>query len=208
MNKTSYSDRARSLQYPSEIEERKRLLNAPYMKPLTEFVEALRREKGRQYGIPNFDPCDGGIAAKVLIVAEAPGPKAIASGFVSRNNDDQTAQNTARILGNSGLKREDTIIWNIIPWYLGTGEKIRQPKPEEIEEGLDYLLKLIGLLENLRAVVLIGAKAKQVSNRISSDPRIRVFMASHPSPQNLNTRPEAEKQITKVFSEVKDYLNN
>ncbi len=41
MNKTSFSDLPRSLRYQSERDERKRLLNEPYIKPLTEFVEIL-----------------------------------------------------------------------------------------------------------------------------------------------------------------------
>lgn len=208
MNRTSYSDRTRSLQYQSERDERKRLLNELYMKPLTEFVADLRIEKGKLFQIPDFDPCDGGINAKVLIIAEAPGPKAIESGFVSRNNNDQTAENTNRILLKSGLKREDTIIWNIVPWYLGSGGKIRQPKPDEVEAGFRYLSKLMDLLENLQAIVLVGEKAKQAENRLRGDRKIRIFTTAHPSPQNLNTRPDAEKKIIQVFSEINDFLNS
>ena len=40
--------------------------------------------------IPHFDPLDGGSNAQVLFLMEAPGPKASASGFVSRNNPDET----------------------------------------------------------------------------------------------------------------------
>lgn len=116
--KTSYSDRVRSLQYESEKAERQKLLSEPYIKSLTEFVDRIKKDRGLSYDIPYFDPCDGGIKAKVLFLLEAPGPKAVKSGFISRNNDDKSAQNMLYFLKQAGISREDTILWNIIPWYL------------------------------------------------------------------------------------------
>jgi len=69
------------------------LLSEPHIQPLTEFVERMRFTKGPDYGIPYFDPLDGGVDAKALFLLEAPGPKAIRSGFISRNNPDETAKN-------------------------------------------------------------------------------------------------------------------
>jgi uracil-DNA glycosylase len=208
MNKTSYSDRARSLQYKTEKAERKRLINESHIKPLSEFVEYLRREKGKHFDISYFDPCDGGVRARLLAVAEAPGPKAIESGFVSRNNNDETAENTNRIIKKSGLKREDTVIWNIVPWYLVSGGIIRPPNSGEIDEGIRYFSELLKILTNLRAIFLIGKKAQFALENLPLPQEIKVFITSHPSPQNINTRPEAEKQITQVFSEANDYLRS
>jgi len=208
MNKTSYSDRVRSLQYQSEINERMALLHEPYMKPLTEFVEELRRKKGSQFYIPYFDPCDGGVNARLLIVAEAPGPKVKNSGFVSRNNHDDTAENTNRVLHKAGLKREDTLLWNIVPWYIGSDARIREPRKKELIEGMDYILQLCGLLHNLKAIVLLGANAREAFNAKAPELNVKIFDAPHPSAQNLNLDKDAERVIITRLSEANEYLRS
>ena len=107
------------LKEPTERDARLKMLNAPHMKPLTDYVAALRANLGEQYHIPNFDPCDGGIQARALFLLEAPGPRAKASGFVSSNNPDPTAKNLWNLIHNAGIARTDTLIWNIVPWYVG-----------------------------------------------------------------------------------------
>jgi uracil-DNA glycosylase family 4 len=178
------------------------------MKPLTEYIIELRKKKGIKFEIPDFDPCDGGVDARLLLVAEAPGPKAIESGFVSRNNNDQTAENTNRILSISGLKREETILWNIVPWYIGEDGNIRTPTPNELEEGAKCLDELLNILTNLRAIVMVGGNAQKALKKDSIPQRLKVFETYHPSPRNLNTKPDMEKKITQVFTEAKRYLDS
>ena len=48
------------------------MLSLPHMLPLRDVVESLRNEMGPEYGIPHFDPLDGGINAQVLFLLEAP----------------------------------------------------------------------------------------------------------------------------------------
>src|ERR1700683_3159077 len=85
-------DSAKCLGDDSQRDVRLALLRGDKMCRLTEFVEQLRTEREGDR-VPNFDPLDGGIRAKCLFLLEAPGPKAVASGFVSRNNPDETAKN-------------------------------------------------------------------------------------------------------------------
>jgi hypothetical protein len=90
------TDAPRTLSLPSERNARIKGLDQRHMAPLKNYVQELQnKHKGKD--IPHFDPKDGGINARVLFVQEAPGPKAVksrgGSGFVSRNNDDQTAAN-------------------------------------------------------------------------------------------------------------------
>jgi hypothetical protein len=55
--------------------------------------------------VPEFDPLDGGVEAQVLFLFEKPGPmtaelggsKRSGSGFISRNNDDPTAEATFKV---------------------------------------------------------------------------------------------------------------
>jgi uracil-DNA glycosylase len=90
-------------------------LLSPHMRNLTEFVEALRSKTGYGEDIPNFDPADGGVEARCLFLLEAPGRKAVRSGFVSRNNPDETAKNFFKLNHEAGIPRHDTAIWNVVP---------------------------------------------------------------------------------------------
>ena len=56
---------------------------------------------------------------------EAPGPKARATGFVSRDNPSPTARNLRGFLFGAGIDRTHTALWNVVPWYIGTGERFR-----------------------------------------------------------------------------------
>jgi hypothetical protein len=62
------------------------------MLPLTALVETIRSETGRRENVPHFDPADGGSKARCLSLLEAPSRNAVGSGFVSRNNPDDTAK--------------------------------------------------------------------------------------------------------------------
>ena len=103
------TDFPKSLKEKTERVAREQLLTQDHMMPLTSFVEKIRQEKGRGAYVPNFDPLDGGIRAKCLFVLEAPGPKTKDSGFISRNNNDETAKNFFEINRVAEIPREKTI---------------------------------------------------------------------------------------------------
>lgn len=48
------------------------------------------------------------------------GERVMGSGFISRDNDDPTAEATARFMAKAQLAQELTLTWNIIPWWNGT----------------------------------------------------------------------------------------
>src|SRR6266404_1523547 len=93
VNENLLPDGPKTLGSPEECAARAGLLHAAHMRRLTALVEDIRSETGRGKNVPNFDPADGGVAARCLFLLEAPGPKAVQSGFVSRNNPDETAKN-------------------------------------------------------------------------------------------------------------------
>ncbi len=115
----------RSLGDTDERTRRRAALARPHVAPLTAFVQQLRAERGQAYGIPDFDPADGGTSAELLYLLEAPGPKALVSGFISRDNPDETAKNFFLLNHEAGLERTRTVIWNIVPWYIGNGRRTR-----------------------------------------------------------------------------------
>jgi hypothetical protein len=94
------------------LDTREDRLNDPHVGPLMGLVRDLR---SRGLDVPNVDPNDGGVNAKVLILLETPGPKAVASRFVSRDNPDPSARNLGRVLDDARLARADVVLWNVVP---------------------------------------------------------------------------------------------
>src|SRR5580700_5316391 len=101
-NITRGDDAPRSMRDPEVRKRRKAMLDLPHIAPLTAFAAKLR-ERGLME-VPDFDPLDGGIHARVLFLFEKPGPMTAAggnrtgSGFISRNNDDATADAAFRFM--------------------------------------------------------------------------------------------------------------
>ena len=96
---------------------------APHVAPLTDFVEGLRTARP-DWEFPDFDPLDGGSTADILFLFEKPGPMTSkggkGSGFISRNNDDPTAETTFRFMQEAKLPRKRTVLWNVVPGWNGT----------------------------------------------------------------------------------------
>ena len=59
------------------------------------------------------------------------------------------------------------------------------PKPEQVRQGTPYLVELLGLLPNLRAVVMLGGVAQGVSDVFRLNcPNVKAIKAPHPSGRN------------------------
>jgi uracil-DNA glycosylase len=206
---TRYVDAPYTLADPAVRAERLRLLEAPRVVALTEFVNRIRRERGLHEEIPFFDPLDGGTAARCLCLMEAPGRKAVQSGFISRNNPDPSARNSFGLYRDAGLQRADTVLWNIVPWYIGSDGGVRPAREEDIAAGLAYLGLALDLLPSLEIVVLLGRKAQRASTMLSRlRPRLKVLACPHPSPLFINHEPGNRAVILRVLQSAAAELNN
>ncbi len=187
-----------------EVQRKISLLHAPHIEPLTAYVEELRRERGGGESVPWFDPTEAGVSARVLLLLEAPGPRAVGaggprpaaagSGFISPDNDDSSAETMWRLLGKAGIVRaRDVVTWNIVPWYVGDGTRIRPVNTADLDESAPAIRKLIALLPDLRVVVLLGRKAARGWSRLAIND-LPVLEAPHPGPRVVNTRPVARER--------------
>jgi len=199
------TDRPRTNRDPEEIARKQGLLAAPHVAALNDYVRALRASRGDDASIPWFDPTDAGTGARILVLLEAPGRRATeekGSGFISADNDDPTAENAWRLYQEAGIdRRADLVVWNVIPWYIGTDQAVRSRARTDIEEAREDLVALLRLLPNLRVVLLLGRAAQTAWDRLGIE--MQVTRAPHPSPQNLNTRPEMRAEILKALVAAK-----
>lgn len=185
------------------VAARRRQLTEPHVAPLTRFVESLRAQRSEAAWIPDFDPWDGGVNAEVLFLLEAPGGRAVGSGFISRNNPDETAKNFFELNRAAGIARERTVTWNVVPWYLGSGTKIRAAQMKDIRAAMPSLEGLLELLPRLRVVVLIGRKAQRAEALIRGlRPQLLVLKSPHPSPLFVNAAPGNRPMIESVLRSV------
>lgn len=133
------TDGPRTNKDPAELERKRALLTAPHVAPLTAHVERIRRERGADR-VPDFDPTEAGVHAPILLLLEAPGGKATrergGSGFVSPDNNDDTAENMWRMLLEVGVdRRREVVTWNVVPWYIGSDQRIRPAESADLVGG-------------------------------------------------------------------------
>ncbi len=197
----------RSLRSAEVRAARLSMLNRLHMQPLCRLVERLRSD-GRGT-VPDFDPMDGGVAAEVLFLLEKPGPMTEASasgragsGFVSRDNDDPTAEAIFRFAAEAGIERQRSVIWNTVPWWNGT----RTMRREEVAAGVDRLAELLDLLPHVRLVIGVGRKAARAESVVQK--RGLAFLSSmHPSPINRAARPVLWASIPREWEKARLHLD-
>lgn len=193
------ADRPGLLKDPIEIEKRRARLLEPHIAPLTNYARSLRH---RNLGeIPDFDPNDGGINSRILFLFEKPGPKAFESGFISRNNDDPTAENIFHFMKRAEIPRKETCIWNVIPGWNGT-IKI---KAEELNQGVAAITDLSKLLPKLSVIVSVGKKALKAKPLLETLNLVTIG-STHPSPVNRAFAREKWDQIPNEWARAKNYI--
>ena len=178
------------------------MLWEPHVAPLTAYAADLRA-RGE---VPDFDPLDGGCNARVLFLFEKPGPKTSetggGSGFISRNNDDPTAEATLKFMQEANIPRKLTLLWNIVPWWNST----RRITSQELQQGADSVSQLADLLPHLQAVVFVGAKAAGGRPYLKKRP-VKLLDSDHPSPLVRARFPDRWRRIPVQWKKVHQFLD-
>ena len=196
----------RTMKDLSTREHRAKMLSEPHISPLTDYVHRLRARDDNEY--PYFDPADGGIDATMAFLFEKPGPmtvpkgrdKRTGSGFISRDNDDPTAEAAHQFFRMAGIERKHTVLWNTVAGWNGT----RAIKHQELVNCVADLQDLFGLLPKLQVVVLVGKKAEKAEALVSAISKIDVFKSAHPSPLVRASFPEKWNSIPTIWKAAGD----
>ena len=197
----AHPNQPRAMADPTVAQQRRTLLELPEHAPLQRYVQNLRTQVAtRGLDIPDLDPLGGGVHTRILYLLEAPGPKAArrwgGSGFISMDNDDPTAQNVFYLTREADVPREWTAAWNIVPWYVGDGERIRSVQPDEIAEGRTHLRKLLALWPELRVVVTLGKPAALGWKQLAAEfPQLVTLTTWHASGLALNAHPSRRAHL-------------
>ncbi len=172
-------------------------VDARHVRGLNDLVRAWRR-RWPDRPMLWFDPDDGGIEARVLILMEAPGPRNIPAsthGFCTEDNADPTARSLAQERARAGLRRADYVRWNIVPWLpVGTDGKWRSPSPLDLQEAMDPLTQVRDLLTKLQLVITVGRPALHGWTRqqtLFHQDVVPLLAVPHPSQRNTKGRAES-----------------
>lgn len=161
-----------------------------------ELIKQIKEEQGLDHEVPEFDPKNGNEAARYLFLLEAPGPRALQTGYVSVDNPDPTARNFQAQLGEAEIEAKDIAVWNVVPWYLGDKDrkKLRGATSIDVRSGLKYLKALVAFMPHLECIVLVGGAASKAHVFLSQVTTARILSCHHPSAQALNANPFAAEE--------------
>ena len=195
-------DQPRSLRDPAQLAARRALVEAPHIAPIRALARRVSAE--RDAPVPDPDPLDGGVNARMLLLLETPGPAVVRTGFVTRDSATGTAANLFRFLAEAGIARADTLIWNVVPWVIhAPGALNRAPRRAELRAAEPYLAPLLDLLPGLAVAVLAGRFAGEARPALASlRPGLSVIGVPHPSPTYVCTSPGVPERIRAGLAEA------
>lgn len=182
--------------------------------PLMAYKEALTQRQSRKHPnvfVPDFDPAEAGICARVLFVFEAPGPKTKpsegGSGFISVDNNDPSAATIWQLRKDADIREYEATHWNTVGWYMG--DPTVKPNAQQRAEGIRELRDLTVLLHRLDVIVAGGRIAQDAfttaakrngwpkwSFQTSAGKELPVIPVPHPAGQAM-----AQKGLRKELSD-------
>jgi Holliday junction resolvase RusA-like endonuclease len=187
----------RRMREPAYRAEQWRDRYATHIEPINRLVDELGAQAaaGRP---PYVAPMYRGVHAPVLAILRDPGPMAAGvqgSGFLSVENDDQTAERQCGFFAEAGIDPADVVPWNAYPWYIND-----TPSRTQLAEGVEPLRRLIALMPGLRVVLPAGKDAQAAWQLFSSRHGalirargIEAISTYHPSRQALQHPDPAER---------------
>jgi uracil-DNA glycosylase len=183
----------------ADPKERERLLDAPHVRPLMDLVREFRT---RGWIVPNVDPEDGGVGASALFLLESPGPKAVGTQYVSRDNPDPSAKNMSTSLEKAGFLRSDVVIWNVVPYCVSTEEKNYNATVAQIIEAIPDTQLFIDCLKGLKVVIFCGRRAQRAQHHLKIPPTVRQLLTFHTGAMAFNhsrCREDIEAKFMEAF---------
>lgn len=186
------------------LEAREIFLLMPNVAQLTRWV--ISQSTGDNT-LPYFDPLDGGVYAKILILLESPARTVSRARYVSRDNPGPAQRNLKSFMEQVGLERRETVIWNLYPWLPDLEKPKASLRRAQIEEGIEKLITLLPHFPDLATVVFAGRVAQQAMLRVRhAFPDISLLEMPHPSPLSVCTHPSVRQRILSTLRDAKQSI--
>lgn len=183
------------------LQAREDLLLLPNVAQLTRWVNSQSTDNKT---LPYFDPLDGGVFARVLILLESPARTVSRPRYVSRDNPGPAQRNLKGFMEQAGLARQETVLWNLYPWLPNLEKTKGALRRAQIDEGIEMLITLLPRFPDLVTVVFAGRVAQQAMLRIRlAFPDFELLEMPHPSPLSVCTHPSVRQRILSALFHAK-----
>ena len=183
------------------MDPREDRLAEPHVRPLMALVHGLR---ARGLEVPNVDPNDGGANATALFLLESPGPRAVTSYFVSRDNPDPSAKNLSVELDIAGFARAEVLLWNVVPHCVSTKEQNRNASPAQVREAIPDTQAFLDCLPALRVVVFCGRRAQRAQQLLRLRDTVTALSTFHPGAMSYNHL-RCREDIRATFKQAREW---
>lgn len=177
---------------------------AEHVAPLNSLVQDLRSTAPENAGsVPFFAPLNGGTDATILCLAASPDPANRAEtgeDVLSSEDDHPAAEALSVLLEESGIDPREVVLSNAYPWYRPEGATGRLTGAE-MNAGIEPMGKLLRLVPNVRAVILMGKGPEEFWAKLSRKHpqalgRITAIPSFSPAPLSLSgTTAQREERV-------------
>ena len=186
------------------LKEREDFLLLPKIAELTRWVTA---QSTGERTLPYFDPLDGGVFARVLILLESPARTISLPRYVSRDNAGPAQRNLKGFIEQVGLARHETVLWNLYPWLPDLEKPKGALRRAQIDEGIEMLITLLTLFPDLVTIVFAGRVAQKAIPRVRlAFPNFSLLEMPHPSPLSVCTHPNVRQRILSTLRHAKQLI--
>ncbi len=121
-------------------------------------------------------------------------PNTLETNFISRNNDDRTAEATFRFMQMAGIPRSETVIWNTGPgWDRDIANSARTARRDAA-----LLRGFVEALPRLEAAVLVGGAARRYAWPLVAERGLLTFETVHAS-LRAQGHPEKNKTLSQFL---------
>ena len=175
-------------------------LSEPHVAPLMALVREWREREHLE--VPNVDPNDGGVDARMLVLLEISGPRAVGTGFVSRDNPDPSARNIGRLLDGAGFARSEVLLWNVVPFCVSTVDRNRNASRAQIVGAVPKTRAFIDRVRDLRVIVFAGRRAQMARPLLRVPEGVICIDTFHPGAM-ANNRAELRAHMHAAFARAR-----
>ncbi|WP_122389621.1 uracil-DNA glycosylase [Pseudomonas syringae group genomosp. 3] len=194
----------KSAEQEISLKVREDFLLLPKTAELTRWVMA---QSAGERTLPYFDPLDGGVFARVLILLESPARTVSLPRYVSRDNPGPAQRNLKGFIEQVGLARHKTVLWNLYPWLPDLDKPKGPLRRAQIEEGIEMLITLLTFFPDLVTIVFAGRVAQKAIPRVRlAFPNFSLLEMPHPSPLSVCTHPNVRQRILSTLRHAKQSI--
>ena len=136
---------------------------------------------------------------------KSPGPRAVGTRFISRDNPDPSACNMGKALDATGFVRSDVLLWNVVPYSISTVDRNKNATPSQIRLAAPDTQDFLNLLPELRAVTFCGRRAQLAEPYLSI--KAQTFRTFHPGARAYN-RLVCRDDMHGTFKAVNSLISN